>query len=97
MCIKLSTFIGSLFILSNRPYIGLLNSIVAGLGSPAPTGVAHICNKAGLIILISINALLNCVLNKFYACFYLTIALVVVGGCYRLLNVCLPAKLLKCF
>ena len=39
-----------------RPYIGLLNSIVAGLGSPASTGVDHICDKARFISwLVSMN------------------------------------------
>ena len=40
---------GALLIWGKRPYIGPLKSIVAGLGSPAPTGVDHIYSKARLM------------------------------------------------
>ena len=45
----LSMFIGALLICGKWPNMGLLNSMAAGLGSHAPTGVDHICNKARLI------------------------------------------------
>ena len=44
----------------------------------------------------SIKAFLICVFNKSYAWFYLAIALVVLGECYRLLNIYLSEKFLEC-
>ena len=59
---------------------------MAGLKSPAPTGVDHICNKTRLISwLLSMH--FNCAFNLFNAFFYLPIELMVSGQCYGLLNI----------
>ena len=61
---SLSMFIGALLVCGIRPQMGLLNSIMAGLGRPAPTGVDHICNKAKLVSqLISLLFLILCLTN----------------------------------
>ena len=58
--------------------MGLLNSIMAGVGSPALTAGNHICDKAGLVSCFVSFHFFDCVHYKFNACFYLTIALVVI-------------------
>ena len=53
---SLSALIGAQLIWGKKPHNGLLNSIVAALESPAPTGVDCICHKARLIsLLVSIH------------------------------------------
>ena len=43
---SLSTPTSDLSIIGIMPLIGRLNSIVAGVGSPCPSGVVHFCNMA---------------------------------------------------
>ena len=53
----------ALLICGKRSHTGLLNSIMAGLRSPAPIGVDCICNKARLVSwLLSVHSLL-CILQ----------------------------------
>ena len=60
--------IGVLLICSIRPLKGLLNIIMAGLGSPAPIGVDPICNKARLISwLVSVPFLIMHFTNLMHA------------------------------
>ena len=57
--------------------MALLNSIVAELGSHAPTGVDPICHKARVVSwLLSLHFYLYTL--QFDICFYLTIALVLI-------------------
>ena len=92
---SLLTFIGSLFIRDSRPLIGLLNSILAGLGSPAPMGDEHICRTARLTSRLPWRHF-NYAFYKPYAYYHLAIALVVVGLCYWLLDVHQCAKVSDC-
>ena len=95
MCFEdLIMFVISIFIrgfpihLGNRVLISLFNKSVAGLGSPAPIGVSLICNKARLIVLLYYNqGILDGMHHKFYACFHLSITLVLVGCDYGLFYV----------
>ena len=69
--------IGNLFIIGIMPCIGLLNSSVVWLGSPGSSGVILICNKAiCMSSLVSMH--FNSMLYEFDACFYLSVALLVV-------------------
>ena len=46
---SLSMLIGILFIIGMIPLVGPLNTSFAGLGSPGPSGIIVICNKARCI------------------------------------------------
>ena len=61
-------FMGALMICGKRPHMGLLNSIVAGIRSPAPTGVGHICNKTSLVSwLLLVHFFIVCFTNLMHA------------------------------
>ena len=94
---SLSTFMGCLLHLGQQApsHIGLWNSIIAKLRRPAPIGIKHIYNKANCMYLL-VPRHFNRTFNKFYTCFHLPIALLVVCWCNCLLYVHLSAKIFEC-
>ena len=60
------------------PPIGQLNNSIAGLGSPCPSGVHLICNKA-ICISDSVSMHFDGILYKFDAYFYQSTTLVIVS------------------
>ena len=75
----LSILIGTLFIIGILPFVRQINSSVAGLGIPSPSGIILICNRVRCISgLVSGHFFFVFYLFKSDACFHLTIALVVV-------------------
>ena len=68
LCIIIIYVYRFLLICDKRPYIGLLKSIMVGLGSHAPNGVDHICNKGRLICwLVSMHFSVVYLINLMYA------------------------------
>ena len=84
---------GFLLIWGNRPLLSLSNKDVAGLVSPQPLGVNLICDRSRFRSLLVSRNILIVHFFKFYACFYVAIALVVIGWCYGLPYNYLPTKL----
>ena len=73
-------------ILDNRPLISLLNSIVAGLGSPGLISVDLICKQSHVYIFITIKVFLHSSFYEFYACIHLSIVLAVVWQLYTMMD-----------
>ena len=55
-------------IFSIMPVIGLLNSNIAGIGSPDPSGVDYICNKTRFLPSFVLN-ISPSALYELYACY----------------------------
>ena len=56
---SLSVLISILFIIGMIPLVGQINSSVAGLGSPGPSGIIFICNKARCKLELSVMTFLS--------------------------------------
>ena len=72
---------GSLFIQVTRDLMGLLKRCVAELGNVMPIGINLICNNARLTPLL-LSKHFDGMLNNFYACLHLSLALMLVQWGY---------------
>ena len=82
-----SIFISFLSIIGILPHTRWLNSNVARLGRPCPSGVVLICTNTMCISPLEAENFFYSVFNEFYVAFYLSIALLVVWWQYCLLDV----------
>ena len=81
--------------LGNGPFLCLLNNSMTGLGNPIPMGIGLIWNKVRVTSLW-LSRHFYWAVHKYYACFNLSLALVVIWWCNGLFYIHLSAKLFKC-